>query len=257
MRVIISTMNRLKQILLLGTAVGWCYAQPILAVPQGKVGARLVLDREDFDFGKVAEATKVKHDFRLTNNGPDPLIIKGWRSDCECTTASIGKRRLRSGEKTTLRVVMDTTMKLSSTEKHIEISSNDAERPTITIVINATVDPHKGLVPTGRSKIFSGRCAKCHVDQGKGMMGDDLFFADCVMCHQPEPPKHKSVGGSLTPRNYGDPAVVQAVKRATCYGTQSGAMPGFLDKVGGPLTEAQIDSIIEYLKTVTVSSQSP
>ncbi len=216
----------------------------------------LVVDQETFDFGKVAEAAKVSHKFKVTNAGEGTLVIRGVRTDCECTTATIAKHKLRPGEKTSLQVVMDTTMKMQDTEKNIEITSNDAKRPIVTIKINAVVDAHKGLVAGGKAKIFSGKCARCHVEQGKGMMGDDLFFADCAMCHQLEPQKHKTIGGPLAPRDYTDPAIAQRVKRATCYGTASGAMPGFLDKAGGPLTEVQIDSIIHYLKTLSLERQS-
>lgn len=208
---------------------------------------QIKIDQNTFDFGQLQEGVKVEHVFNLTNEGTALLRIGKLRTNCECTVATVKNAKLKPGESTELKVVMDTTMKIRDTEKTVKISSNDPDHPSITVSIIAFIDPHKGLTSSDSAKIFKGKCATCHVMQGKGLMSDDLFFADCVMCHQFRPKPGHVVGGPLAPRNYDDPAVADFVKRATSFGT-SHAMPGFLDKVGGPLSEAQIDSIVEFLK---------
>lgn len=225
------------------------------SAPSAGLKPRIAIDRNTFDFGPLAEGAKVEHIFKITNEGTAVLRIGKLRANCECTTASVKKSKLNPGESTELKVVMDTTMKIRDTEKTIMIWSNDLERRTISLTVTAFIDPHKGLTPSQGIKIFSGKCATCHVMQGKGLTGDDLFFADCVMCHQFKPKPGHVIGGPLAPRDYDAPSVAAHVKRATCYGT-SHAMPGFLDKAGGPLTETQIDSIIEFLKNYSKEHNS-
>ncbi len=208
---------------------------------------RIAIDKLRFDFGQLQEGVKVEHTFKVSNEGTAVLCIRKLQTDCECTVATVKSRKLKPGESTELKVVLDTAMKIRETEKTVSILSNDPERRSITVSITAFIDPHKGLTSSVGAKIFSGTCATCHVSHGKGLMGEDLFFADCVMCHQFKPKPAHVMGGPLAPRNYHDPKVVEYIKRATSYGT-SHAMPGFLDQAGGPLTEKQIDSIIEFLK---------
>lgn len=217
-------------------------------VASANLEPRITIDQNSFDFGSLQEGVKVEHIFTLTNTGTAVLKIRKLRTNCECTVATVKNAKLKPGESTELTVVMDTTMKIRDTEKTVSIWSNDPNRPSLSVSIIAFIDPHKGLTSSDGVKIFNGKCATCHVMQGKGLTSDDLFFADCVMCHQFKPKPGHFIGGPLAPRNYDDPAVATYVKRATSYGT-SHAMPGFLDKVGGPLSEAQIDSIIEFLKS--------
>ncbi|MCA9799976.1 MAG: DUF1573 domain-containing protein [Cyanobacteria bacterium HKST-UBA04] len=129
----------------------------------------------------------------------------------------------------------------------------------------ANGDPHANLKlstpPLGEretSQLFLGRCATCHVTPGQGKYGNALFKADCAMCHGLNAlgPTDKGVSeGSepmapaLIPRPYDDPAVYARLKKIIEYGSPfHPSMPAFLEDNGGPLSQAQIDSLLTFLK---------
>ena len=88
-------------------------------------------------------------------------------------------------------------------------------------------------------EIFSEKCRDCHVDQGKGKMGWDLFKADCFMCHNAG--KNSSLTEmSKKPREY--------VLRAMREGVENTVMPGFDLRNGGPLNDTEIKSLIDLIK---------
>ncbi len=94
--------------------------------------------------------------------------------------------------------------------------------------------------------MFAGKCATCHVQQGIGKSGEDLYIADCAMCHG-----FRADGGeapSLVRFNYSHKPVTAYVRDIISHGSRSHlSMPGFLKAAGGPLTAAQIDSLMQYL----------
>lgn len=60
------------------------------------------------DFGAVPKGTILTHQFKLTNNLPQPLHVSGLRTSCVCSTASILRHDLQPGESTYVVVQVDT-----------------------------------------------------------------------------------------------------------------------------------------------------
>jgi mono/diheme cytochrome c family protein len=89
------------------------------------------------------------------------------------------------------------------------------------------------------SDIFGEKCRNCHIDQGKGKKGWDLFKANCFMCHNAG--KYASLTEmSRKPREYLVPVIREGVKNTV--------MPGWAIKAGGPLDDAEIKSLIDFIK---------
>ena len=91
--------------------------------------------------------------------------------------------------------------------------------------------------------IFQGDCAKCHVEKGRDAMGETLYAADCGICH--ESPHRESIVPDL-----------HALKQVTdldywktiiTMGKPHTLMPGFGAAQGGPLSDAQVNSLATYL----------
>lgn len=232
------------------------------------------------ELGTVTEGVEVPYVFKISNVGGEPLIIKSASASCGCTILNIKDKFIEPGKTGALEVIMDTSMKQGYVRKQIDVVSNDPEHPKMSIYLAATVvptlepeaepdkpsegkkpalltkvpasstgmtNPHAGLTEKGRAKIFTGNCASCHVQMGKGKLGGDLFQADCAMCHGQN--AEGAVGPALVPGDYHDPAFAERMGQVVRYGSERHlSMPGFLNEAGGPLTEAEIQSIEQFLQ---------
>jgi len=207
----------------------------------------IVIEPPSFDFSKVEEGAIIKHDFKVLNNGNADLNLFRAYASCGCTTATLSKKLLKPGEQADLLVSIDTAMKQEKVAKLVYVSSNDPQHSVVSIKLLMDVqDPHRGMARDGETKIFSDQhCASCHVARGVGKLGMDLYNADCAMCHGPK--AEGAVGPALF-GPYNDPSFKNQIVRVTSFGsTVHRSMPGFLKQSGGPLSSAEIDSIVAYL----------
>jgi hypothetical protein len=214
----------------------------------------LTFNLDHFDFGKVEEGIEVSHSFVLKNTGGTNLTIFDVYSTCGCTIPKLTKNVLKPGESTTLKIVIDTAMKQDAVTKKVFVSSNDPQHRVSTLLLKLDVrDPHIGMSNETAAKIFTNeRCAACHVAQGVGLFGEELYRADCAMCHGIK--ARGAVGPELI-GPYQDPAFKARMRAVLENGSKSHrSMPGFLAESGGPLDKTQIDSLLKYLARL---SQTP
>jgi mono/diheme cytochrome c family protein len=99
------------------------------------------------------------------------------------------------------------------------------------------------LAKADRQAVFKNDCRTCHVDKGVGKMGQELYAADCGICHDGE---HRAamvpdLRLPKAPRDYD-----YWVNWIT-YGRPGSMMPAFGEKDEGPLSKEQIDSLAKYL----------
>ncbi|MDR3614636.1 MAG: DUF1573 domain-containing protein [Candidatus Obscuribacterales bacterium] len=211
---------------------------------------KIVFDQEAFDFGKVLEDVEIKHVFKISNAGKGILDVTGTYTSCGCTVANLSKRYLKPGESMDLLVTVDTAMKQGRVSKEIFVNSNDPHRAVAALKVSMDVaDAHLGMTDAKMAKIFTNeKCASCHVMPGVGLMGRDLFEADCAMCHG------KGAKGAVGPAlvgPYKNPNYATHMRQIIAHGSKTRrTMPGFLSTAGGPLNDTQIDSIVGYLKTL-------
>jgi hypothetical protein len=89
------------------------------------------------------------------------------------------------------------------------------------------------------TEIFSEKCRDCHIDQGRGKLGWDLFKADCFMCHNAG--RNSSLTGmSKKPKDY----LLRVIKQ----GIDNTMMPGWAANANGPLDDTEIESLIDLIK---------
>jgi Protein of unknown function (DUF1573)/Cytochrome C oxidase, cbb3-type, subunit III len=207
----------------------------------------ITVEPMSFDFAKVEEGAIIKHVFKVSNHGNADLNLYRAYASCGCTTASLSKKLLKPGEEADLFVSIDTAMKQEKVAKLVYVSSNDPQHAVVTVKLLMDVqDPHRGMARDGETKIFSDqKCASCHVARGVGKLGVELYNADCAMCHGPK--AEGAVGPALF-GPYSDPAFKDQIVKVTSFGSPvHRSMPGFLKQSGGPLSSAEIDSIVSYL----------
>jgi len=207
--------------------------------------ARLYLPESIVRFDDTVSGDVVRQRIRLRNIGGSPLRISRTEASCGCTVVSIDRDVIPPNGTATLEILIDTTGKVGAVEKTVSIFSNDTVEPEarLTLKVRVKSPAHRGMSVEGVT-IFHGECRRCHVDVGMGLSGERLFQADCAMCHRSKDDEY-SPGPPIEVLRVIE---MDALKRATTKGIPDSSMPGFSKAEGGPLTEEQIQSLLQFLR---------
>ena len=219
-------------------------------------------DAEAKDFEAKASDTSATFTFVVTNVSKAVVSINSLRTSCGCTVAQLPSTPylLGAGSNVSIGVTMDLRGKFGLVTKTVSVDSSagfksllvKANIPQATAVNgaagsapNVMGDRAKNIqnALADRQAIFKGDCAKCHVDQGVGKMGAELYTASCGICHDAE---HRAamVPDLKSPRSARDLAFWQ---KWIMEGKPGTLMPAFAAAHGGPLTQEQVDSLTVYL----------
>jgi cytochrome c5 len=148
--------------------------------------------------------------------------------------------RLKPGEKGKIRISVDIRGKLGTIYKTVQVRTNDPKTPQTTIAVRMTIKDATHMKTYSASEIFNGSCKRCHVMQGRGKKGFDLFVSDCMMCH--------SAGKIAAPMRDLHTMARESIEKAIREGLEHTSMPGWDIKHGGPLAEEEIMSLVDFLK---------
>ncbi len=262
-----------------GTMV-WLNAEEIPALK----GARIRFDHLSWDFGTVVEGAIVEHAFPFQNAGGETLVITDVHASCGCTKSGTTKDLILPGETAAVFVEFNSMGKRGDIVKTVFVSTNapDSAEIQLTIDIRVVEDTAKSIaVPVQRDttavrkhaddtpiramsmmnmparkpgqSIFDSACRPCHVDPAVGKFGADLYEAACAMCHGSD--SHPVVHGAaaITAGKYLVGKPLSYYRDMISKGTGSPMMPGFSDQHGGPLTEEQIRSLVNYFARIKIS----
>ncbi|MBI3880455.1 MAG: DUF1573 domain-containing protein [Verrucomicrobia bacterium] len=237
--------------LLLPACVG---AQPAATPPT----AGLTWDSEMKDFTPDAGATNFVFGFAFTNNTKDTIVISGVKPSCGCTAVSTQPLpwSVAPGSNAAISATIDLRGKFGVLMKSITVDSSAGPKALI-VKINLPQPPalstgagpisdrmrNQLLTQADRQVVFRGDCARCHVEPAKGKMGAELFAAACAICH--DTPHRATMVPDLRALN--KPTDENYWKVWTMFGKVASLMPGFAQNQGGPLTDAQIDSLAKWL----------
>jgi mono/diheme cytochrome c family protein len=207
-----------------------------------------------------AGATNVQFTFWVTNVAPEEVQISYVRSSCGCTTArlpaypwelppgSFGPIQLTLDVHDKSGFVLKTVMVNTSTgDKHLlicaKVPTNAANASVAGPEVSAERLRRMVIALSDRQAVFSGECARCHVEPGKGKLGKDLYAAVCGICH--ESPRRASIVPD--PKTQVVPGNRAQARQWVAVGRRGTMMPAFGQAAGGPLSEEQLDSVVDYL----------
>ncbi len=218
------------------------YSPPKLQLPQG-----------DVDLGIVLMDHVSEHRVPLTNVGGGILVLKEVKASCGCTAVTPKEKTLPPGKTTYLTVGLDSSLKLGAITKTVDIYTNDAKAPHQVLTLKAhAIAPKQSKTHDGMLKVkdplvlFKGDCASCHVERGIGKMGEELYLADCGMCHGLQ--AEGAVAPQLNTIDMNNPITRQYIEEVIRNGSKlNPSMPPYAKAKGGPLDDAQIESLINYL----------
>jgi len=220
-------------------------ATPAVAQEHG----HLVFEQSFFDFGKVIEGDIVKHTFKFKNAGAGKIKILKTETSCGCTTASGALKEYAPGEAGEMEVVVDTKGKKGIVVKTVTVTleNDETEKVELSLAMKLEPPPHPKIGDL-RNINAEAACKGCHLESGEGQSGIFLFHRVCSQCHG-----KKGVGGFGRVLN--DAAWQKTVNDAHIKKTIQGGlpdkgMPSFVEGVTPPLTEEQIDSLVQYVRSL-------
>jgi len=156
--------------------------------------------------------------------------------------------RLKPGEKGKIKMSVDIRGKFGSIYKTVQVQTNDPQRPQTTLALKMNVKDLIHMKDYAAAEIFGDACKSCHVERGKGRQGQDLYVADCMMCH--------SEGKSASPLSEMRTKPREELEKAIRHGVEKTAMPGWDSKFGGPLREEEIRGLIDYVRPPSKNRRS-
>jgi len=196
--------------------------------------------------------------FAVTNHAPSRITIERVETSCGCTIADIPSEPwpLEPGEGGLLKVEFDARGKSGTLTKTILVYTSAGPKTLMVKVTLPEAPPSMArdnaervtnlmLASKNRQAVFQGKCVTCHVTPTIGKMGKELYTTACGICHDAE--HRASMVKNLKALPYGTPKAYW--EHWTRHGKPMSLMPAFEQKQGGPLTEAQIQSLVEYLST--------
>lgn len=193
--------------------------------------------------------------FKATNETAAPIVVTNIRTSCGCTVARMPNLpwEFAPGAEGSLPVTLNFAGKRGTITKSITVTSSAGiQRLLVRVDIPMEND---GTLPTGmrsenlkiaaadRQAVFKGECADCHVKPTIGKMGRELYDTACGICHDAE---HRAVMVTdLTARKH---VLNEDYWRYwIAIGRPNSLMPAFSKLAGGPLTDAQVESLVEFL----------
>ncbi len=189
--------------------------------------------------------------FTLTNRSAAPITIGDVSLSCGCSVASLPARpwKLMPGEHGQVIITTDLRGKRGSLVKTAIVYATSGTRVLtyqVDMLEPATPEErarNQSLAKADRQAVFRGDCARCHSVPALGKTGKELFAAACAICHEAE---HRA---TMVPdlKAFKEPATRDYWLQWISHGKPDGLMPAFATQFGGPLTDAQIQSLVEFL----------
>lgn len=213
------------------------------------------------DFGTLAADAKVDYHWPVHNDGSAPLEIVNTFPSCGCTASLIEGGSIAPGQAGSLLVTFNAAGQQGDVRKTIAVVTTDPVKPRTILTIKAKVlPPTNPRVSSGHPAIqgqslLGAGCADCHAKPAAGKTGEALYAAICAMCHGAD--ASGALAHGLRDPDYLASRDDRALADAIAFGTANPRMPGFSADMGGPLSPAQIDSIVRQLRTWGPLSRRP
>lgn len=81
-------------------------------------------DNDHYEFGVADEGEVVKHEFKFTNTGKEPLTISNCRGSCGCTVPTWPREPIPAGASGVIHVEFNTKGKPGNQSKRVTVTAN-------------------------------------------------------------------------------------------------------------------------------------
>jgi cytochrome c2 len=191
--------------------------------------------------------------FKVKNTSDKEVVINQVRTSCGCTIAKLPSQpwHIAPSAGGEITLVMDLRGKTGTIIKTATIDLPTSFKQLTIVVtvpdISALPNPNRTInqqiAKLDRQTIFKNDCADCHATPARGQMGPALYTVACAICHDSK--ERASAVPDLHALSH--PTDADFWRQTILHGKPNSMMPGFAQAEGGPLTGAQIDSLVAYL----------
>lgn len=193
--------------------------------------------------------------FNVTNISSGEISINHVQTSCGCTTAKMPPMpwKIAAGGSGQIPINMNVQGKSGVVLKTVTLLTDKGLKQLMVKTTIQQMDPNL-MTPADRERnqllakadpqaIFKGDCARCHVEPVIGKVGRELYTTACGICHDAE---HRA---TMVPdlRNLPNDTSADYWKLMVTMGKPNTLMAAFAQSHGGPLSEMQINSLVEYL----------
>jgi mono/diheme cytochrome c family protein len=201
--------------------------------------------------------------FFFTNISPENVLITSAAASCGCTVPKLPPLPWTNapGAFGEIPVTMNVAGKSGIVFKTVTVNTDKGPK-ILTVKANIPPPPVVPPPPMDRNKnqaaaladrqaVFKGDCARCHVVPTVGKMGKELYDKACGICHEAEHratmvPDLHALNHDTNPDFW---------KTWAAQGKPGSLMPAFAMSEAGPLNDAQINSLVQYL-AATIPAQA-
>jgi Protein of unknown function (DUF1573) len=93
----------------------------------------MTFDQTTIDYGIIDKGAEPHREYKFTNTGNEPLIIKNAKGSCGCTTPSVPEKPIMPGESDVIKVRYD-TQRVGAFTKNVTVTTNEVvDTHTLTI----------------------------------------------------------------------------------------------------------------------------
>ncbi len=240
--------------------LGFIFACWVVSIPLANAAVEaLVFDSIAKEQTAKSGDTEAYFTFSLTNLSTGPVLINWVRTSCGCTIAELPTTpwRIPAGSNGTFGVTVDLRGKYGVFTKLVTLDTSQGQK-ILSVKMNLPAAPSGANRPGGvldsrtrnmqaalkdRQTVFKNDCARCHALPAAGRHGEPLYEAVCAICH--DSPHRASMVPDLKTLKVTPTSEVWRAMIA--HGKVNTLMPGFSKALGGPLSEEQIESLVQYL----------
>jgi mono/diheme cytochrome c family protein len=215
----------------------------------------LAFDSESKEYTTKSGEIMANYVFNLTNISPGEVLITYVQPSCGCTAVQLPPMpwKIPPGGAGQIPVNMNVQGKNGVVIKTVTLHTDKGQKP---LMVKATIPPPEAQPMTAADRernqllaksdpqaIFKGDCASCHVQPVIGKVGKELYTAACGICHEAE---HRA---TMVPDLHNLPNDTSANywKLMVTHGKPNTLMAAFAQNQGGPLSDMQISSLVDYL----------
>jgi len=101
----------------------------------------LTVAEQSYDFSTVVEGPQITHDFKIKNEGKEPLILSNVHASCGCTVPTWPKEPILPGKESVISVTYNTSGRPGHFTKSITIESNSSGGNKVINITGEVIKP--------------------------------------------------------------------------------------------------------------------
>lgn len=245
---------------IIGMVAAWptALAEPLPGTPSK---SPLVWDSTTKEMSPKPGQPSADFAFNVTNTADSEVVIQTVATSCGCTVAKTPQRpwHIAGHTNDSMTISVNLAAKSGTFTKAITVFATGFPNQVLMVTIHmpdsdeAMRARNMQLAVTDRQAVFKGSCAACHKDKAEGKMGQELFVAACEICHNPKGPGETRATMVPDLKALHHPTDYAYWKTIITIGKPGTLMPAFGSVAGGPLTDAQVESLAQTLTTLIPS----